>query len=158
MGYIFLIFVFWIVVFMCGYKLTGLYFNNKEHKNRELELKAAQASRENEKKYLLKFIHSERKKDMKNYPKDYPTAESWNERNLQEITDMFIEDPEYFIAEMEELESKEEYYKFVEENDSTVLKDKVKELEKELDLLFVNEDEIVEENKYEPEEDLKYFN
>lgn len=81
------------------------------------------------KKHVLEYIEWERSRAMKNYPSIYPTEAEWNDLELErKVRSYDSYDRKRMLAE----KGNTKRVRWVMENDPSVLKSRIQELEKEL--------------------------
>lgn len=83
---------------------------------------------------LLEFIEWRRAKDMKRHGVLYESESEWNERNLAEWVRRYNNHPGMYRQDMLDDRGETELMQWVMKNDPSVLKSRIQELEKELEI------------------------
>lgn len=92
------------------------------------------------KKYLLKYIERKRSEDLRRYKNLYPNADEWNRKELEKTTNNFMKNRDYYIRELKSEDKNQEFHDFVNQNDASVRDSRIRELEKENEMLRLEQE------------------
>lgn len=91
-------------------------------------------SKKKHRRQLLEYIEWRRAKDMKRFSTLYESESEWNERELADQVRRYKRHPKERYREMLDDKGDTELMQWVLKNDSSVLKSRIQQLEKELEI------------------------